>query len=243
MPACRTGRQGYRLKAKLSGLSIQEISFWFQKGASLDSLTNIKECRLSAISAPHHQLLYLYYNSTKVPDFALFPRGPFWPTIVFEVRYNEPYDDLQANVKLLLEGSGGKITQAILIKLDPLNDGETYIQKGFLETWHLSDGKSKKDAGRKVISTRVQPSYFKFYFFLILNMLTLFPTPENHANQQLNLPLKDLFRNRFDNLTNEGWGKDDTVPLHLDDLRTAIEEGTWRHLVQNGILDDNDDSA
>ena len=70
-------------------------------------------------------------------------------------------------------------------------------------------------------------------------MQTLFPTPRTHANQHLNLSLKDLFRNRFDNLTNEGWGKDDTVPLPLDDLRTAIEEGTWRHLVQKGILDDN----
>jgi len=122
---------------------------------------------------------------------------------VFEFGYNEPYDELKDDVKLLLEGSCGKITKAILVKLDPLYDGETQIQKGFLETWHLSDGKAKRDDGRKVTST-VQPSYLRFYFFLILNMKTLFPTPKSHANQQSNLPLRNLFRNRFDNLTNEG---------------------------------------
>jgi len=113
MPVCRTGREGFRLKGKSSGLSIQEISFLFQKGASLDSSTNIKECRLSAIFALHYQSLYSYYDSTKVPDCALFPRGRFWPTIVFEFGYAEQYDDLKADVKLLLEGSGGKISKAV----------------------------------------------------------------------------------------------------------------------------------
>ncbi|KAG0634874.1 hypothetical protein HOY80DRAFT_1004790 [Tuber brumale] len=120
-----------------------------------------------------------YQGITKVPDCAIIPRGRPWPTIVFEFGYTEPYDDLKADVKLLLEGSRGNITKAILIKLDPL-----------------------------------------------------YAAPESHATQKLDFSLGDLFRNRLDDLTNEGWGKKDTLSLRLDDLRTSIEEGTWCHLVQ-----------
>ena len=53
-------------------------------------------------------------------------------------------------MKLLLEGSGGKITKAVLIKLQPLLDGERQINDGRLEVWKLVDGKATKEGGRRV---------------------------------------------------------------------------------------------
>jgi len=49
----------------------------------------------------------------------------------------------------LLEGSRGKISKAIIVKIEPLRKGETEVQGGFVEMWHLIDGKAIKD-GRKV---------------------------------------------------------------------------------------------
>jgi len=43
------------------------------------------------------------------------------------------------------------ISKAIIIKIEPLRKGETEVQKGFVEMWHLSEGRAKKDGGRKVI--------------------------------------------------------------------------------------------
>ncbi|KAG0636740.1 hypothetical protein HOY80DRAFT_333225 [Tuber brumale] len=142
-----------------------------------------------------------YEGIIKVPDCAIVPRGRFWPTLVFEFGYAEPYEDLKADVKLLLEGSAGKIS------------------KGFVEIWHLVDGQAKKQGRRK----------------------NLFPPPRNHEVQKLELPLGDILRNQLDNLANEGWGNDDIIALHFDPLRGYIEEATWRHLVQKGVLEDDDE--
>ena len=91
-----------------------------------------------------------YYYSTKRPNCALIPRGRFWPSIVFEIGYAEPYEDLKADVKLLLEGSGGKITKAILIHLTPLLDGQRELNCGKLEVWKLVSGKATKETGHRV---------------------------------------------------------------------------------------------
>ena len=63
----------------------------------------------------------------------------------------EPYDDLKDGVKLLLEGSGGEISKAIIIKIEPLREGDREVQRAFVEMWHLSEGRAKKECGRKVI--------------------------------------------------------------------------------------------
>ena len=62
----------------------------------------------------------------------------------------EPTDDLQDDVKLLLEGSRGKISKAIIIKIEPMRKGETAVQTGWVEMWNWSDGKARKVGGRKV---------------------------------------------------------------------------------------------
>jgi len=90
------------------------------------------------------------------------PGERLWPTIVVEVGYAEAYDDLKDDVKLLLEGSGGEISKAIIIKVEPLRAGETEVQRAFVEMWHLSEGRAKKKGGRKVIFYNYQISGFTF---------------------------------------------------------------------------------
>ena len=90
-----------------------------------------------------------------------------WPTIVFEFGYTEPYDDLKDDVKLLLEGSGGQISKAIIVKIEPLRKGKTKVKKGFVEMWHLKNGKAIKDGGRKVSFYNYPISGFTFINFQI----------------------------------------------------------------------------
>jgi len=62
----------------------------------------------------------------------------------------------------LLEGSGGQISKAIIIKIEPLCQGETEVKEGFVEMWHLVDGKASKDGGRKVSFYNYAISGFTF---------------------------------------------------------------------------------
>ena len=90
------------------------------------------------------------------------PWGRDWPTIVFEIGYAEPYNDLKDDVKLLLEGSAGNISKVIIIKIEPLRQGETEVQSGFVEMWHLKNGRATRDSGRKVIFYHHVISCFPF---------------------------------------------------------------------------------
>lgn len=85
-----------------------------------------------------------------MPDCAIFPGDRLWPTIVFEFGYAESYDNLQADVRLLLEGSEGKISRAIIIKLEPLKAGETEIQDGLVEVWQYKDGLAQIKGRKRV---------------------------------------------------------------------------------------------
>jgi len=67
----------------------------------------------------------------------------------------------------LLEGSKGKISKAILIKIEPLREGETEVKRGFVEMWHLINGKAIKDGGRKVSFYNSPMSGFTFTNFRI----------------------------------------------------------------------------
>jgi len=90
-------------------------------------------------------------NRVKVPDVAIYPSKRMRPTVAFEFGYTEPYEQLKEDVKLLLEGTGGGISKVIVIKLEPLVEGETEIRAGFVEMWCLEGGKAKKDGARMVI--------------------------------------------------------------------------------------------
>ncbi|CUS07112.1 unnamed protein product [Tuber aestivum] len=156
-------------------------------------------------------------GATKVPDIALFPGECSWPTIVFEFGYAEPYDQLKDDVKLLLEGSEGQITKVIVIKLEPLQEGETEIQRGFVEVWHLRNGAATKEGWRK----------------------NLFPPPRSHEAQEIMLSLGDILGDEFENLANQGWGAADTLALPFDALREFIDKATRRHLIHEGLLEED----
>ncbi|PWW75102.1 hypothetical protein C7212DRAFT_326245, partial [Tuber magnatum] len=186
-----TGELRIKVPSQIHGT----VSSWASDLRQEGEVVGAFDCRdLSLISEGSLQgFMGEYEGIIKVPDCAIVPRGRFWPTLVFEFGYTEPYEDLKADVKLSLEGSAGKISKIIIIKLDPLRDGETEIQKGFVEIWHLVDGQVKKHGRRK----------------------SLFPPPRSHAEQKLELSLRDILRSQLDNLANEGWGKEDTIALHF----------------------------
>jgi len=56
------------------------------------------------------------------------------------------------------------------------------------------------------------------------------------------MTVRDILRSQFANLRKEGWEENHIIALPLDRLRRSIEEATWRHLIQTGVLEDNDDS-
>ena len=84
---------------------------------------NMKECKLCSNNDFYKH--FSHSARTKVPEYAIVPGGRFWPPIAFEFGYAEPYEDLGDDVKLLLEGSGREISKAIIIKIEPLWEGET----------------------------------------------------------------------------------------------------------------------
>lgn len=78
------------------------------------------------------------------------PRGSIPPFHHIRNRLCREVRRPQRGHEILLEGSQGKITTVIIIKLEPFAEGEIEIQKGFVEVWHLIDGKAKKEGERKV---------------------------------------------------------------------------------------------
>ena len=160
------------------------------------------------------------------------PGDRFWPTIVLEFGYAEPYDDLKDDVRLLLEGSRGKISKVIITKIEPLGEGETEVQRGFVEMWHLSEGRVKKDGGRKVIFHNYLTPGVTFTNPQLENP---FPPPRSHASQKLEITLRDILQSEFANLRDEGWEENHIIALPFDHLRSWIKKATRRHLIQQGV--------
>jgi hypothetical protein len=75
---------------------------------------------------------------------SIWPTDRAWPSICLEVGYTEDYPDLLADVDLLLEGTNGRVGQVIVVKLTPLQAGETAIKEAFLEVWGFDAVKGKK---------------------------------------------------------------------------------------------------
>lgn len=90
-----------------------------------------------------------------MPDCFIVPDEGIWPSVALEIGYTESYDELQADVDLLLEGSQGKIRVVILVKIDPLGPNDTHCQAGFVEVHEYDpvSGTRKKRGRRKVIPT------------------------------------------------------------------------------------------
>jgi hypothetical protein len=55
------------------------------------------------------------------------PRGSAWPTIALEVGYTETHADLIEDARQLLVVTEGQIGLVIIIKIEPLKQGQTTI--------------------------------------------------------------------------------------------------------------------
>ncbi|QSS52226.1 no significant blast hit [Histoplasma capsulatum var. duboisii H88] len=69
-----------------------------------------------------------YANRIVMPDCAIFVSTLEYPTIAMEIAYTETYEDLKKHARLLLEGTAGMISIAILVKIVPLRSDESHIQ-------------------------------------------------------------------------------------------------------------------
>ncbi|EED18658.1 hypothetical protein TSTA_123860 [Talaromyces stipitatus ATCC 10500] len=151
-------------------------------------------------------------------DCAFYPSlDRKWPTVALEVGYAESYENLVQNATLLLRGSQERISLVILVKLQPLKEDETEIQKGFLEVWTY-------DHERK--------NYFK------LGNQQLYPRPSYHAKQEITFSWQNLLREQERNLN----PKKAPLPLSLKNLRFYIDGAVERYLYDKGRRADSDDS-
>ena len=86
----------------------------------------------------------LTYFSNKEPDAGFCPDdNTGLPTIAVEVGYSETLDDLQFDARVLLEGSQGQIQLVILIHIQPLQRGDTSIQKAVIQLWEYDFMRNK----------------------------------------------------------------------------------------------------
>ena len=173
---------------------------------------------------------------TKGAYWAIYPGNRSWPTIVFEIGYEESYDDLGDDVKLLLEGSAGEISKVIIVKIEPLQKGETEVQRGFVEMWHLKNGRAIQDGGRKVI----------FYHYLISGFTFTNTRFRSYSPHQGLMHLRNsrLPFMIFSEVSSPTWraragrgvkGKSGKgVSLPFDPLRDCIQKTTRRDLVSPG---------
>lgn len=87
-----------------------------------------------------------------MPDCAIFVSTLTYPTIAMEIAYTETYEDLKENARLLLEGTAGEISVAILVKIVPLRSDESHIQSAFVQLYEYSSTQNRAipRGGRKV---------------------------------------------------------------------------------------------
>lgn len=89
-----------------------------------------------------------------MPDCAVFISALDYPTITMEVAYTETYENLKKDACLLLEGTAGEISIAILVKIVPLKPDESHIQSAFVQLYEYDSLQNKAipRGGRKVLS-------------------------------------------------------------------------------------------
>ncbi|EEH07277.1 conserved hypothetical protein [Histoplasma capsulatum G186AR] len=142
-----------------------------------------------------------------MPDCAIFVSTLTYPTIAMEIAYTETYEDLKENARLLLEGTAGEISVAILVKIVPLRSDESHIQSAFVQLYEYSSTQNRAipRGGRK----------------------TLFPVPNNHARQRIEFSWEDVLKSQLPQIQPVSATP---PPLLLDDLREIIDAYTERHI-------------
>ena len=81
---------------------------------------------------------------------------------MLEVGYTKSYNDLVDDATLLLEGAQGHIDMVIILKMDPLKEGETSLQHAFVELWKIDrEDMTARIYGGRMVSPLV-PRYSLF---------------------------------------------------------------------------------
>ncbi|PGH03380.1 hypothetical protein GX51_04111 [Blastomyces parvus] len=148
-----------------------------------------------------------YANRIIMPDCAVFISALDYPTIAMEVAYAETYENLKKDARLLLEGTEGEISIAILVKIVPLEPDESRVQSAFVQLYEYDSLRNKAipRGGRK----------------------TLFPVPDNHASQKIEFSWGDVLKTQLSEIQP---ASAKPPPLLLDDLRKIINGCTDRHV-------------
>lgn len=180
--------------------------------------------------------------SKKTPDGALFVEGRVWPTIVLEAGYSESYEDLLEDATLLLEGSEGRIGFVILVKLEPLRDGDNQIRSGFVELhYYNSDSRTRAQYRRRLVSFFCCHT-LEFQSLQGLRCFKRLYPPTGRREQQLfSLTWRNVLRGEIDNIEP---ASEAPPSLWLDDLRRHIDRSVPRYLAlrSDESLDDERNS-
>ncbi|KKZ67881.1 hypothetical protein EMCG_06410 [[Emmonsia] crescens] len=124
-----------------------------------------------------------------------------------EVVYKETYENLKKDARLLLEGTAGEISITILVKIVPLKPDESRVQSAFVQLYKYDSlhNKAIPRGGHK----------------------TLFPVPQNHASQKIELSWGDILKTQLSHMQ-APLAK--PPPLLLDDLCETINAYTDTHV-------------
>lgn len=80
------------------------------------------------------------------------------PTIALEYGYSEHPQSLIQDAKMLLEGTQGKIGVVLLVKVQPLQHGETNVQSGYVQVWEYNQETGcAVRRGRRLVSFNLLP--------------------------------------------------------------------------------------
>jgi hypothetical protein len=156
------------------------------------------------------------------------------PSIVLDTGYTKPYTDLVDDATLLLEGFQGRVGMVIIVKMQPLKEGETSLQYGFVEVWRID----REDMKARIYGQRQVSLYALFYKLVqkssdtdmtMVNQKQLYPVPRHHSCQQVPISWQDILM-----LGDQSPGvvlKEDPPPLKLDDLRRELDIDVERHIM------------
>ncbi|KLJ09356.1 hypothetical protein EMPG_15219 [Blastomyces silverae] len=148
-----------------------------------------------------------YANRIIMPDCAVFISALDYPTITMEVAYTETYENLKEDARLLLEGTAGEISIAILVKIVPLKPDESRVRSACVQLYEYDSLQNKAipRGGRE----------------------TLFPVPQNHASQKIEFSWGGILKTQLSQMQP---ASAKPPPLLLDDLRETINAYTDTHV-------------
>lgn len=78
-----------------------------------------------------------------------------FPTIALEYDYSQSGQLSIEDAKMLLEGTQGQVGLVILVKVQPLQHGETEVRSGYVQVWEYNyDTGRAARRGRRLVSLK-----------------------------------------------------------------------------------------